>query len=70
MAIKVNMKVIMLMLSQMAVLNYVTRAFWVGSTGGGGGWHKVPAAFFSETVIVTAIKLGTQTILDQYQLIS
>ena len=31
--------------------------------GGGGGWrgHKVPAAFFSETVKATTIKLGTQT---------
>ena len=45
MAIKVNMKVIMLMLSQMAVLNYVTRAFWVGSTGGGGGGTKCPRPF-------------------------
>ena len=28
---------------------------------GGGGGHKVPAAFFSETVKATAIKLGTLT---------
>ena len=37
--------------------------FEAGSTrgGGGGGRHKVPAAFFSETVKATAIKLGTLT---------
>ena len=29
--------------------------------GGGGGGHKVPAAFFSETVKATTIKLGTLT---------
>ena len=28
---------------------------------GGGGGHKVPAAFFSETVKATATKLGTLT---------
>ena len=33
--------------------------FQAGSTQGGGGVHKVPAAFFSETVKATAIKLGT-----------
>ena len=32
--------------------------FQAGSTQGG---HKVPAAFFSETVKTTAIKLGTLT---------
>ena len=38
----------------------LTRAFQVVSTReGGGGWaHKVPAAFFSEMVKATAIKLG------------
>ena len=38
--------------------------FQTGSTrkrGGGGGGHKVPAAFFSETVKTTAIKLGALT---------
>ena len=34
--------------------------FQAGSTQGKGG-HKVPAAFFSETVKATAIKLGTLT---------
>ena len=34
--------------------------FQAGSTWGGGG-HKVPAAFFSETVKATTIKLGTLT---------
>ena len=29
--------------------------------GRGGGVHKVPAAFFSETVKANAIKLGTLT---------
>ena len=47
------------------ILNsYLTRAFsgCQGSTrarGGDGGGHKVPAAFFFETVKATAIKLGT-----------
>ena len=35
--------------------------FQAGSTRDGGGGHKVPAAFFSETVKATAIKLGTLT---------
>ena len=34
--------------------------FQAGSTRGGGG-HKVPAAFLSETVKATAIKPGTLT---------
>ena len=32
-----------------------------GRGGGGRGGHKVPAAFFSETVKATAIKLGALT---------
>ena len=35
--------------------------FQAGSARGGGGGHKVPAAFFSETVKATALKLGTLT---------
>ena len=35
--------------------------FWGGGGRGKGGGHKVPAAFFSETVKATTIKLGRQT---------
>ena len=41
-------------------LNHILHGlFQVGSTRGMGGGHKVPAAFFSETVKATAIKVYT-----------
>ena len=33
--------------------------------GGGGGGHKVPTAFFSETVKATAIKPGTLHVTNE-----